>query len=137
MIGVEEARTLILENTAPSRPQRVGLDAALGRILAAGVRRVAVPRHLEWARISYLGCDGLPSGSQKHVEDGLLTGGGYVRFDAFGLPLDGGLVLSALDGDPRFEDFKARWRARREAAREKMIEMESAGEIPRPTGGAG
>jgi TolB-like protein/tetratricopeptide (TPR) repeat protein len=75
--------------------------------------------------------------ARRALADGLLTGGGYVRYDTFGLPLDGGLVLSELDGDPRFEDFKAQWRARREAARERLIAMEAAGEIPRPTGGAG
>ena len=71
------------------------------------------------------------------LEEGLLPEGGFLRFDTFGLFLDEGFVLSALDGDPRFEDFKARWRARREAARETMVSMEAAGEIPRPTGGAG
>jgi ABC-type sugar transport system substrate-binding protein len=41
--------------------------------MALGVRRVAVSRHLEWARIPYLGCDGLPDGGQRYVDEGLLT----------------------------------------------------------------
>jgi hypothetical protein len=48
------------------------------------------------------------------------------------LPADRGLVLSALDGNPDFEDWKTRFRERRAAMRERLLEMEAAGEIPMP-----
>jgi hypothetical protein len=32
-----------------------------------------VERHPDWARLPYLGCDGIPSGGQKYVREGLLA----------------------------------------------------------------
>jgi ABC-type sugar transport system substrate-binding protein len=37
--------------------------------MAMGARRVAIARHPEWARLPYLGCDGIPGGGQKHVNE--------------------------------------------------------------------
>jgi len=66
------------------------------------------------------------------LEETLLTNGGFLPFDSFFLPADQGRVLSKLDGDPRFEDWKRRFRERREAMREKMVEMEQFQDIPAP-----
>lgn len=68
------------------------------------------------------------------LEEALLPEGGYIPFDSFGVPADQGLVLSEMDGNPRFEDWKKRFGERREAMRKKMIEMEEAGEFPAPPG---
>jgi ABC-type sugar transport system substrate-binding protein len=54
-------------------PAMPALVCAQNDEMALGSRRVAVARHLEWARIPYLGCDGLPGGSRKYLEEGHLT----------------------------------------------------------------
>jgi len=41
--------------------------------MAMGLRRVAVARHLAWARAPLLGCDGLPDGGQRYVRRGIMT----------------------------------------------------------------
>jgi tetratricopeptide (TPR) repeat protein len=66
------------------------------------------------------------------LEEALLADGGFLPLDSFMTPADRGLVLSDLDGVPGFEDWKTRFRARRDAMRERMIAMEAAGEIPTP-----
>jgi TolB-like protein/tetratricopeptide (TPR) repeat protein len=66
------------------------------------------------------------------LEEALLPDGGFLPRDSFLTPADRGVVLSGLDGVPGFEDWKTRFRARREAMRETMLTMEAAGEIPVP-----
>jgi TolB-like protein len=66
------------------------------------------------------------------LEEMLLADGGFMPLDSFMTPADRGVVLSGLDGEPGYEDWKTRFRARREAMRERMIAMEAAGEIPTP-----
>lgn len=41
--------------------------------MAMGARRLATGRSRDWAQIPYLGCDGLISGGQKFVREGLLA----------------------------------------------------------------
>jgi TolB-like protein/Flp pilus assembly protein TadD len=65
------------------------------------------------------------------LEQTLLPDGGFLALDSFLYPADRGVLLSQLDGDPDYEDWKARFRERRTAMREKMVAMELAGEIPR------
>ncbi len=68
------------------------------------------------------------------LEETLLPDGGFLPLDSFSAPADRGVVLSELDGDPDFEDWKGQFRERREALRQRMIEMEASGEIPAPPG---
>jgi hypothetical protein len=75
---------------------------------------------------------GKPALAMQALEEILLKDGGFIPFDSFSLPADRGLVLSALDGNPDFEDWKTRFRERRAAMRERLLEMEAAGEIPMP-----
>lgn len=70
-------------------------------------------------------------GALEALEATLLPDGGIVPYDSFRTLADEGFVLSRLDGEPRYEDWKARFRARRAALRDRMIRMEAAGEIPR------
>ena len=66
------------------------------------------------------------------LEETLLPEGGFMPLDAFLTPADIGLILSRLEGDPQFEDWRKRFRERREAARERLLEMEEFEEIPAP-----
>ena len=66
------------------------------------------------------------------LEETLLPEGGFMPLDAFLTPADRGVLLSRLDGDPQFEDWRERFRERRAAARERLIEMEESEEIPAP-----
>ena len=68
------------------------------------------------------------------LEESFLSHDGFIPWDTFSIAADKGIILSQLDGDPRFEDWKTRLRARRTAARERMLAMEAAGEIPSPPG---
>jgi TolB-like protein len=70
------------------------------------------------------------------LEESLLDDQGFVPWDSFRRLPDDGIVLSELDGNPQFEDWKTRFRERREAARAKMVEMEELGEIPAPPSGS-
>ena len=70
------------------------------------------------------------------LEDSLLGDQGFVPWDSFRRLADDGIVLSELDGNPQFEDWKTRFRERRETARAKMVEMEELGEIPAPPAGS-
>ena len=66
------------------------------------------------------------------LDETLLPDGGFLPLDSFLTSADRGIVLSRLDGEPGFEDWKTRFRKRRDAMREKMVAMESAGKIPAP-----
>ena len=70
--SAERAMTTFLD-----RPSGQGFMPALvcaqSDEMALGVRRIAIEHHPDWARLPYLGCDGLPSGGQKYVEEGLLA----------------------------------------------------------------
>lgn len=68
----------------------------------------------------------------RALEESLLPDGGFLAVDSFFTPADRGVVLSQLDGDAGYEQWKARYRARRETMRETMVAMELAGEIPAP-----
>jgi hypothetical protein len=68
------------------------------------------------------------------LEETLLPEGGFIPLDAFLTPADRGFVLSRLDGNAQFGDWRRRFRERREAARERLIEMEEFDEIPAPPG---
>ncbi|UCC14419.1 MAG: tetratricopeptide repeat protein, partial [Gammaproteobacteria bacterium] len=70
------------------------------------------------------------------LEESLLGDQGFVPWDSFRRLPDDGIVLSELDGNPQFEDWKTRFRERREAARANMVEMEELGEIPAPPSGS-
>jgi ABC-type sugar transport system substrate-binding protein len=48
--------------------------AAQNDRMAAGVRRAFTTNRPDWAEIPYLGCDGLPDGGQKQVDEGALAG---------------------------------------------------------------
>jgi ABC-type sugar transport system substrate-binding protein len=41
--------------------------------MAVGARRTAVERHPDWAKLPYLGCDGIPRGGERYVKEGLLA----------------------------------------------------------------
>lgn len=42
-------------------------------LMAVGARRALQAAHPEWAAAPFLGIDGLPTGGQRHVAEGLLT----------------------------------------------------------------
>ena len=46
------------------------LVAAQNDLMAVGVRKAFTTNRPDWANIPYLGCDGLPGGGQKHVDEG-------------------------------------------------------------------
>jgi hypothetical protein len=66
------------------------------------------------------------------LEESLVEDGGFIPWDTYWVYPDKGVILSELDGAPQFEDWKRRFRERREAARKRMVEMEDSGEIPAP-----
>ena len=76
------------------------------------------------------------AGAVAALEQTLLPGGGFIAYESFDLYADEGLLLSSLRGDPGFEAWRERFRARRDAARKALVAMEAAGEIPK-AGGAG
>ena len=75
---------------------------------------------------------GKPELALQALEETFLADGGFLARDSFLTPADRGVVLSDMDGMPEFEDWKTRFRDRRDTMRDKMIEMEAAGEIPAP-----
>lgn len=113
-----------------------GTDAGpLAQAVLEGVREL--PR-TSWVgpRIEFRDAEayvllGDAGGALEALEATLLPDGGIVPHDSFRTFADEGFVLSRLDGEPRYEDWKARFRARRAALLERMIRMEAAGEIPR------
>ncbi len=60
----------------------------------------------------------------------LLGESGFMRWDSYLMPLDRGHLLSRLQGNPDFENWREDYLARRDKAREAMLRMEAAGEIP-------
>ncbi len=70
--SVEQSMTAFLEQNS-GYPFMPALVCSQNDEMALGGRRTAVAHHLEWARIPYLGCDGLPDGGQKYVDEGALT----------------------------------------------------------------
>ena len=70
--SVELAMASFLEQSS-SRQFVPALVCSQNDEMALGGRRTAVARHLDWGRIPYLGCDGLPGGGQKYVDEGALT----------------------------------------------------------------
>lgn len=48
--------------------------AAQNDRMAVGVRRAFTTNRPDWASVPYLGCDGLPDGGRKQVDEGALTG---------------------------------------------------------------
>jgi TolB-like protein/tetratricopeptide (TPR) repeat protein len=66
----------------------------------------------------------------EKLNGSLLPDQGYLGFDSFHLAADQGLVLSRLNGTPAFEEWKLQVQTRRQAALERMLALESAGEIP-------
>jgi len=70
--SIERSMTTFLEQTF-GHPFVPALVCSQNDEMALGGRRTAVARHLDWGRIPYLGCDGLPGGGQKYVDEGALT----------------------------------------------------------------
>ena len=70
--SIERAMAEFLEQGA-GHPFVPALVCSQNDEMALGGRRTAVARHLDWARIPFLGCDGLPNGGQKYVDEGALT----------------------------------------------------------------
>lgn len=60
-----------------------------------------------------------------------IADGGFVESDIFGLLPENSLLLEPLRVEPGYDDWLARFTARRTAMRETMITMEAAGEISR------
>jgi len=58
---------LRLKTAEPFQPDVV---AAQNDLMALGVRRAFTTNRPDWANIPYLGCDGLPEGGQKQVNEG-------------------------------------------------------------------
>lgn len=52
---------------------RVNLVASQNDTMAVGARKVILAQRKEWSQIPFLGCDGLPEGGQKLVDDRQLT----------------------------------------------------------------
>jgi ribose transport system substrate-binding protein len=70
--SAERAMTTFLDG--PSGQRFIpSLVCAQNDEMAVGARRIAVARHPDWGRLPYLGCDGIPGGGQKYLEEGLLT----------------------------------------------------------------
>jgi hypothetical protein len=42
--------------------------------MARGVRKALESLHPDWARVPFLGCDGLPAGGRRDVAEGRLAG---------------------------------------------------------------
>jgi len=55
--------------------------------------------------------------------------GGVFNTDRFGFSVEQSLLLNPLRGKPEFEDWMSRYRERRDAMLQRMLEMESRGEI--------
>ncbi|MBN1607093.1 MAG: substrate-binding domain-containing protein [Polyangiaceae bacterium] len=70
--SAERAMTTFL-NRASGQRFMPALVCAQNDEMAVGARRVAVARDRAWARLPYLGCDGIPSGGQKYVKERLLA----------------------------------------------------------------
>ena len=70
--SAEHAVTTFLDRSSGQR-FLPALVCAQNDEMAVGARRVAVGRHPDWARLPYLGCDGIPGGGQKYVREGLLA----------------------------------------------------------------
>lgn len=68
--SAERAMSLFFERSHDFMPAIV---CAQNDEMAMGARRVATARSPEWALLPYLGCDGLISGGQKFVREGLLA----------------------------------------------------------------
>jgi len=69
--SAERAMTMYLDRSSGQRFMPA-LVCAQNDEMALGARRVAVARHPDWARLPYLGCDGIPGGGQWYVKEGLL-----------------------------------------------------------------
>jgi len=68
-----------------------------------------------------------------HLEQSLeKPGGGVFNRDLFGFSIEQSPLLTPLAGNPAFEDWLLRYRARRDAMLQRMIEMEIRGEIIAP-----
>jgi ribose transport system substrate-binding protein len=59
-----------LESTLSSPPALVG---AQNDSMAVGAKRAIAKIRAEWAHLPYTGCDGLPSGGQRLVKEGILA----------------------------------------------------------------
>ncbi|HYD43529.1 MAG TPA: substrate-binding domain-containing protein [Anaeromyxobacter sp.] len=70
--SAEKAMTALLERPSGQR-LAPALVCAQNDEMAVAARRIAAARHPEWARLPYLGCDGLPDGGVRYVKDGLLA----------------------------------------------------------------
>lgn len=70
--------------------------------MALGIRRIATLRDPTWALIPYIGCDGLITGGQKFVREGLLTAT-VIKPVTTGVAVT--LVASGLSGSARSHDI--------------------------------
>jgi len=68
--------------------------------------------------------------AMAHLEQALeKPNGGVFNIDIFGFSVEQSPLLNPLRGNPTFEDWLLRYRERRDTMRQRMIEMESRGEI--------
>jgi ABC-type sugar transport system substrate-binding protein len=70
--SAERAMEALLDSPAGQR-FLPALVCAQNDEMAVGARRIAVARHPAWARLPYLGCDGILGGGQRYVAEGLLA----------------------------------------------------------------
>ena len=61
---------LRVKTAEPFQPDVV---AAQNDLMALGARRAFTTNRPDWAQIPFLGCDGLPEGGQRHVNEGALA----------------------------------------------------------------